>query len=86
LGRRVWHAPGRLAAAGFDACLSADFRLLPCVAALCLPGTRQPQMCISWPYNPPVTSLVRALLVGWLAGLSACSRLLDATAFVASRL
>ncbi len=39
---RVWYAPGRLAVAGFDACLSADFRLLPCVAALCRPGTRAP--------------------------------------------
>lgn len=86
LGRRVWYAPGRLVAAGFDACLSADLGLLPCVAALCLRGARHPQTCSLWSYIPPVNSLARDLLVGRLAGLDACSRLLGATAFVGSRL
>ena len=86
MGRRVWYAPGRLVAAGFSACLSADFGLLRCVAALCLQGARHPQTCTSGPYSPAVTSLARAPLLGRLAGLGACIRLLDATAFVGSRL
>ncbi len=66
--------------------LVCRFGLLPYVAALCFRGAWDPQTRKLWSYSPPVRSVARDLLLCWLAGLDACSRLLKATAFVGSRL